>query len=69
MGAGLWESWAGADGEVIVSYTLLTVNAGSHARETRSCDIERRCGRRLAQRPSREDQGGHAGLSGELING
>jgi len=30
-GAGLWESWTGADGEVIVSYTLLTVNANSHA--------------------------------------
>ena len=29
--AGLWESWTGADGEVIVSYTVLTVNANSHA--------------------------------------
>lgn len=29
--AGLWESWTGVDGEVIVSYTLLTVNANSHA--------------------------------------
>jgi putative SOS response-associated peptidase YedK len=29
--AGLWERWAGAEGEVIVSYTLLTVNANSHA--------------------------------------
>jgi putative SOS response-associated peptidase YedK len=29
--AGLWESWTGADGEVIVSYTLLTVSANSHA--------------------------------------
>lgn len=29
--AGLWESWTGAEGEVIVSYTLLTVNANSHA--------------------------------------
>ncbi|MDI1238863.1 MAG: SOS response-associated peptidase family protein [Polaromonas sp.] len=29
--AGLWESWTGADGEAIVSYTLLTVNANSHA--------------------------------------
>ncbi len=29
--AGLWESWRGADGEVIVSYCLLTVNANSHA--------------------------------------
>ena len=29
--AGLWESWTGADGEVIVSYTLLTVNANTHA--------------------------------------
>ena len=29
--AGLWESWTEADGEVIVSYTLLTVNANSHA--------------------------------------
>ena len=29
--AGLWESWTGADGQVITSYTLLTVNANSHA--------------------------------------
>ncbi|MDP2418715.1 MAG: SOS response-associated peptidase family protein [Hydrogenophaga sp.] len=29
--AGLWESWTGADGQVIVSFTLLTVNANSHA--------------------------------------
>lgn len=29
--AGLWERWTGADGEVIVSYALLTVNANSHA--------------------------------------
>ncbi|EWS62636.1 hypothetical protein Y695_04133 [Hydrogenophaga sp. T4] len=29
--AGLWESWTGAGGETIVSYTLLTVNANSHA--------------------------------------
>lgn len=29
--AGLWESWTGADGDVIVSYTVLTVNANSHA--------------------------------------
>ena len=29
--AGLWETWTGADGEVIISYTLLTVNANSHA--------------------------------------
>ncbi|OSZ76168.1 SOS response-associated peptidase [Hydrogenophaga sp. IBVHS1] len=29
--AGLWESWRGADGDVIVSYCLLTVNANSHA--------------------------------------
>ncbi|QTN28775.1 SOS response-associated peptidase [Rhodoferax sp. AJA081-3] len=29
--AGLWESWTGADGEVITSYTLLTVSANSHA--------------------------------------
>ncbi|MDI1340568.1 hypothetical protein [Polaromonas sp.] len=27
----MWESWTGADGEVIVSYTLLTVNVNSHA--------------------------------------
>lgn len=31
MGADLWESWTGADGDVIVSYTLLTDNANSHA--------------------------------------
>lgn len=29
--AGLWESWTGSDGDVIISYTLLTVNANSHA--------------------------------------
>ena len=29
--AGLWESWTGAGGEVIMSYTLLTVSANSHA--------------------------------------
>ena len=29
--AGLWERWTGAEGDVIVSYTLLTVNANSHA--------------------------------------
>lgn len=29
--AGLWESWTGADGEVIVSFALLTINANSHA--------------------------------------
>lgn len=29
--AGLWERWTGAEGEVIVSFCLLTVNANSHA--------------------------------------
>lgn len=29
--AGLWACWQGADGEVIVSYCLLTVNANNHA--------------------------------------
>ena len=29
--AGLWARWQGADGEVIVSYCLLTVNANHHA--------------------------------------
>ncbi|MDP2371999.1 SOS response-associated peptidase [Rhodoferax sp.] len=29
--AGLWERWTGAEGEVIISYSLLTVNANSHA--------------------------------------
>ena len=29
--AGLWESWTGADGETIVSYTMLTLNANNHA--------------------------------------
>ena len=29
--AGLWESWTGADGEIITSYTLLTLNANNHA--------------------------------------
>jgi putative SOS response-associated peptidase YedK len=29
--AGLWESWTGMEGEVIVSFCLLTVNANSHA--------------------------------------
>ncbi len=29
--AGLWACWTGSDGDVIVSYTVLTVNANSHA--------------------------------------
>ena len=29
--AGVWECWKGAEGEVIVSYALLTVNANNHA--------------------------------------
>ena len=29
--AGLWERWSGAQGEEIVSFCLLTVNANSHA--------------------------------------
>jgi len=29
--AGLWERWTGADGAVIVSFSLLTVNANAHA--------------------------------------
>ena len=29
--AGLWERWVGADGGEIISFTLLTVNANSHA--------------------------------------
>lgn len=29
--AGLWERWTGAEGEEIVSFCLLTVNANSHA--------------------------------------
>ena len=29
--AGLWESWTGTEGELLISYTLLTVNANSHA--------------------------------------
>jgi putative SOS response-associated peptidase YedK len=29
--AGLWETWTGAEGETITSYTLLTVSANSHA--------------------------------------
>jgi putative SOS response-associated peptidase YedK len=29
--AGLWERWVGADGESIVSFCLITVNANSHA--------------------------------------
>jgi putative SOS response-associated peptidase YedK len=29
--AGLWARWQGADGEVILSYCLLTVNANNHA--------------------------------------
>lgn len=29
--AGLWECWTGADGQIIISFTLLTVNANSHA--------------------------------------
>ena len=29
--AGLWERWTGAEGEAIISFALLTVNANSHA--------------------------------------
>jgi len=29
--AGVWAQWTGPDGEVLLSYTLLTVNANSHA--------------------------------------
>jgi len=29
--AGLWESWTGAEGDTIISFTLLTINANSHA--------------------------------------
>ena len=29
--AGLWARWQGSDGEVIISYCLLTVNANNHA--------------------------------------
>ena len=29
--AGLWETWTGAEGETITSFTLLTVSANSHA--------------------------------------
>lgn len=29
--AGLWESWTGAEGDTLISFTLLTVNANSHA--------------------------------------
>jgi putative SOS response-associated peptidase YedK len=29
--AGLWESWTGAEGDTITSFTLLTVSANSHA--------------------------------------
>ena len=29
--AGLWASWTGADGETILSFTLLTMNANNHA--------------------------------------
>ena len=29
--AGLWAQWTGPEGEVLLSYTLLTVNANSHA--------------------------------------
>jgi putative SOS response-associated peptidase YedK len=29
--AGLWESWTGADGEVITSFCMLTLNANTHA--------------------------------------
>ncbi|MDD2713545.1 MAG: SOS response-associated peptidase family protein, partial [Simplicispira sp.] len=29
--AGVWERWVGPEGETIVSYALLTVNANSHA--------------------------------------
>lgn len=29
--AGVWESWTGADGEQIVSFALITINANNHA--------------------------------------
>ena len=29
--AGLWACWSGPDGETIVSFTLLTLNANNHA--------------------------------------
>jgi putative SOS response-associated peptidase YedK len=29
--AGLWESWTGAEGDTIISFTLLTINANAHA--------------------------------------
>jgi len=29
--AGVWESWRGADGEQIVSFALITINANNHA--------------------------------------
>jgi putative SOS response-associated peptidase YedK len=29
--AGLWESWTGPEGDTLISFTLLTVNANSHA--------------------------------------
>ncbi|MBC7680987.1 MAG: SOS response-associated peptidase, partial [Ferruginibacter sp.] len=29
--AGLWASWTGPDGDVLLSYTVLTVNANNHA--------------------------------------
>lgn len=29
--AGIWAHWAGADGDIIVSYALITINANAHA--------------------------------------
>lgn len=33
--ADLWESWKGADGDVITSFALFTVNANNHAVRSR----------------------------------
>ena len=76
--AGLWERWAGADGEVIVSFTLLTVNANSHALMHRyqQPGSEKRMPAILnegaydawLERPPREGPGVHARLPGQLAD-
>lgn len=42
--AGLWERWKNADGEIVFSYTMLTINADDHTfmRDYHQVDHEKR---------------------------
>jgi putative SOS response-associated peptidase YedK len=62
--AGLWSAWRGADGGLVNSFTLLTLNADAHARlpsvgrrEADDRALARRPVRRLAQRGGRVQHG------------